>query len=309
MANTRELRRRIKSVKNTAQITKAMQMVAATKMRRAQLQAEAGDPYAQTLNATLKSLAEVVDPGLNPLLQENDAKSIGVILLSTDKGLVGALNTNVLRATSNFIREKQNLKFYTIGKKGRQYLVKTSKELVADFENPDQVTFRQAKQLARLAVKAFLDKEIKELYLIYPDFISTLRQEPRVEKLLPIAAESLHVESSFNSHPELGSGSTGIPKQVRNDKGGQNDQQEFIIEPNPYELLDFVLNHSVESRIYKALLETKASQFSAQMMAMQNATDNAKELVSDLTLSYNQIRQDSITRELLEITSAQAALE
>lgn len=297
MANTRELRRRIKSVKNTAQITKAMQMVAATKMRRAQLQAEAGDPYAQTLNSTLKSLAEVVDPSLNPLLQENDAKNIGVILLSTDKGLVGALNTNVIRTASNFIKEKQNLKFYTIGKKGRQFLVKTNKELIADFENPDQVTFRQAKQLARLAVKAFLDKEIKELYLIYPDFISTLRQEPRVEKLLPIS-DLLFVISDSSEN--------------KNDKrittNGERTNQ-YLIEPNPTELLDFVLNHSVESRIYKALLETKASQFSAQMMAMQNATDNAKELVSDLTLSYNQIRQDSITRELLEITSAQAALE
>jgi len=301
MASTRELRRRIRSVKNTAQITKAMQMVAATKMRRAQSQAEAGDPYSQTLNFTLKRLTEKVDPSLNPLLQENEAKNTGVIVLSTDKGLVGALNTNILRALSGLIKEKQNLVFYTIGKKGRQFLVKIGKELLADFENPDVVTFRQAKQLAHLVIKSFLAKELKEVYLIYPDFISTLRQEPKIDKLLPISPQDLEVSMGLTNSAEKNN------RDSRNNK--DSSSEEFRFEPNTFELLDFVLNHSIESKIYKALLETKASQFSAQMVSMQNATENANDLVQDLTLSYNQTRQAAITNELLEITTAQLALE
>src|SRR3989344_1015017 len=179
MANTRELRRRIRSIKNTSQITKAMQMVAATKMRRAQVQAESGDPYAKTLNESLKRLTSKIDPTLNPLLQSNDGKNIGVIVLSTDKGLVGALNTNLLRNLMQFLnstnhepRTTNNVVFYTIGKKGRQFVVKIGKELVADFENTDVVTFRQAKQLARIVKDGFLKGELKEVYLVYPDFIS-----------------------------------------------------------------------------------------------------------------------------------------
>lgn len=311
MANTRELRRRIRSVKNTAQITRAMQMVAATKMRRAQDQAFAGDPYSETLNFTLKTLSERIDPSLNPLLQENQGKNIGVIVLSTDKGLVGGLNTNLFRLISSFSKEKTNLVFYTIGRKGRQFVVKIGKELTADFENSDSVTFRQAKQLARLVTRSFLNQELKEVYLIYSDFVSTLRQEPRVSKLLPIDPQALEVELGLtNRHPERSEGSPDSRKTKSADSSqARNDNAEFLFEPNTYQLLDFVLNHSIEAKIYKALLETKASEHSARMMAMQNATDNAMELVDDLTLSYNQTRQDAITKELLEITTAQAALE
>lgn len=307
MSNTRELRRRIRSIKNTSQITKAMQMVAATKMRKAQIQAESGDPYAQTLNESLKRLTSRVDPSLNPLLQENTGKNVGVIVLSTDKGLVGALNTNLLRFLNTFTKEKQNLVFYTIGRKGRQFVVRTGKELVADFENSDAVTFRQAKQLARIVKDGFLKGELKEVYLIYPDFISTLRQEPKVEKLLPISADSLEVEMGLTSKPTIHNSSS--LSGLRAEGLQPTTSSEFLFEPSTTELLDFILNHSIETKIYKALLETKASEHSARMIAMKNATDNAKDLVEDLTLSYNQTRQQAITNELLEITTAQAALE
>ncbi len=300
MANTRELRRRIKSVKNTSQITKAMQMVAATKMRRAQSQAESGRPYTLTLNESLARLAAKINPELNPLFQENNGKNTGVILLTTDKSLCGALNTNVFRAVQSFAKDKQNLQFYTIGKKGRQFLVKTGRELVADFENSDLVTFRRASQLAKLIMDAFLAQELKDAYIIYPNFISTLRQEPKVVKLLPVSAENLKLALGLEDKPEE-------PHQSR--PKAEESKEEFLFEPDPASLLDFVLRHSVETKIYQALLETKASEHSARMIAMQNATDNAKELVDDLTLTYNQTRQDAITRELLEITTAQAALE
>ncbi len=290
MANTRELRRRIKSVKNTSQITKAMQMVAAAKMRRAQDQATSGRPYAQNLSSSLSTLLPKIKSEAHPLLSGNDSKDIGVIVLSTDRGLVGALNTNLFRSltTGDF---PSNTSFYTVGKKARLFIAKLGKDLVADFENPDTVIFRQAKQLARLLMDSFNSGEIGEAYLLYPHYVSTLKQEPRKIKLLPIDLQAV------------------LPKDVQPKKDEQAFEKEFIFEPNPDSLLDYLLVHHLEEQIYQALLETKASQYSAQMIAMKNATDNAKELVEDLKLTYNQTRQAGITTELLEITTAQVAME
>ncbi len=296
MANTRELRRRIKSVKNTAQITKAMQMVAATKMRRAQNQALSGRPYSDNLNSILDQLIPRIEQGTHPLLRENSAGKVGVLLISTDKGLCGALNTNIFRVATNLIKENKDADFYTLGKKGRQFIVKMGQNLIADFENSDTVTFRQATQIAKLAITAFLKSEIKEFHIIYPDFVSTLRQEARVIKLLPV--DFVELSKVLTSSLEN-----------KSDKQPNTTTNEVLFEPNVDSLLDYILTHFVETKIYQALLETKASEHSARMMAMQNATDNAKELVGDLTLNYNQTRQQGITNELLEITSAQAALE
>lgn len=298
MANTRELRRRIRSVKNTSQITKAMQMVAATKMRKAQNQAVNGRPYAGNLLESLARLLPRIDQEVHPLLgskkiatppptatqllagPRND--NVGVVVLSTDKGLVGALNTNIIRAVSGLHLPGVNVNYITVGKKVRSFVARTGKDLKADFENSDIVIFRQAKQLAKLLIEAYLKREIGEAFIVYPRFISTLRQEAVRVKILPIELESI-TEGT--------------------------DTSEFLIEPDPDQLLDELLTHFVEIRIYQALLETKASEHSARMIAMQNATDNAKELVGDLQLTYNQTRQDAITRELLEITSASLALE
>jgi len=290
MANTRELRRRIKSVKNISQITKAMEMVSATKMRRAQTQALNGRPYSETINYSLSNLVASPTLEAHPLTTTKDAKNIEVILLSTDKSLAGALNTNLFRALLSWSKEKGGLEFVTVGKKGRDFIVKTQKDLKADFENPEKVTFKQAATVAKLVIEAFLASEVKEVYIAYPYFRSTLAQEPRIVKLLPID------RSIFENN--------------QTDQNKRTDfDDEFILEPNRLELLDFVLNHYIETQIYSALLETKASEHAARMIAMQNATDNAQDIVADLNLSYNQIRQDSITKELLEITSAGAALE
>jgi F-type H+-transporting ATPase subunit gamma len=339
MANTRELRRRIRSVKNTAQITKAMEMVSATKMRRAQNQALSGRPYSSTLYETLGRLAGKINPEMHKLLQPNESTKTGVILVTTDKSLCGALNTNIFRKVLEFTKgnvilgsaatpesskksidsgqarmTKREFVFYTVGTKGRNFVVRSGHELIADFENSDLIEFRKAKQIAKLALDSFLSGELGEVYIIYPNFVSTLRQEPRVVKLLPID-QSVIASGAKQSSPELGSlhGESNNMKKIasstaspRNDGNGDS---EYLIEPSPDELLDFVLTHEVEIQIYQALLETKASEHSARMIAMQNASNNAKDLVSDLNLTYNQTRQDAITRELLEITTASLALE
>lgn len=287
MANTRELRRRIRSVKNTAQITKAMQMVAATKMRRAQNQALNGRPYNFNLSEALRRLLPLVEITSHPLLSGNEAKKIGAVLLSTDKSLCGALNTNLFRLITASGLLSENTVFYTVGKKGRNFIARTGKDLQADFENLDVVTFRQAVQLAKLLMDAFLAKEIGEAYIVYPRFGSTLRQEPIKVKLLPISYADLEEVAAKEA--------TG--------------KSEFLFEPDPKKLLGYILVHFLQIKIYQPLLETKASEHSARMMAMQNATDNAMELVDDLNLTYNKTRQDSITKELLEITTAALAMQ
>ncbi|MBU1032275.1 ATP synthase F1 subunit gamma [Patescibacteria group bacterium] len=286
MANTRELRRRIKSVKSTAQITKAMQMVAATKMKRAQSQALNGRPYSFNLGYALGKLLPLVEVASHPLLRGNQSKTSGVLLFTTDKSLCGALNTNLFRLITSSDLLSSSPNFYTVGKKGRNFIARTGGNLLADFENSDIVSFRQAVQLSKLVMDSFLKGEIGSAYVIYPHFGSTLRQEAVKVKLLPIEYSELEEAA----------------------REGANNS-EFIFEPDSAGLLDYVLVHFVRIKIYQSLLETKASEHSARMMAMQNATDKALELVDDLNLTYNQTRQDLITKELLEITTAMVAME
>jgi len=252
-----------------------MEMVAATKMKRAQNQAISGRPYSENLNEALSRLIPKINLEAHPLLLGNASDKMGVILLSTDKGLVGALNTNLIRSVSTL-----SASFYTVGKKGRVFIARTGKDLKADFENTDTISFRQAKQLAKIITEAYLAGEIGEVYLVYPQFVSTLKQEPKKVKLLPMSLENIETVST----------------------------KEFLFEPSVDVLLDYLLIHHIETQIYQALLETKASEHSARMVAMKNATDNAKDLVEDLQLNYNQTRQDGITREILEIASASAAM-
>lgn len=301
MPSTRELRRRIRSVKNTSQITKAMQMVAATKMRRAQTQALAGRPYNEALNQALSRLVSRIDTSTHPLLNINSGTGIATVLLSTDKSLCGALNTNLFRVIQNS-KEAQG-DFYTVGSKGKNFVIKTGKKLGAEFENPEKVSFHQAVVISRLLIDAFTKGKIKEAYIAFPRFVSTLRQEPTIAKLLPIDPAIIAIKPNAG-HPEAAL-STG--KQIR--PSGESAAREYLFEPSPAELLDYVLTHYLEVQVYQALVETKASEWSARMMAMQNATDNAKELVDDLNLTYNQTRQNNITQELLEITTAGLALQ
>ena len=333
MANTRELRRRIKSIKNTSQITKAMQMVAATKMRRAQNQALGGRPYEENLNFSVGTLLPKVDIITHPLLsrhpersegsptnvgisnklrdssQARNDRSAGVVLLSTNKSLCGALNTNLFRAVQQKFGQDKDIKYFSYGLKGRNFVVRTGKTLEADFENPEAVIFRQARQITNLVRNAFLEGLVKEVYLAFPDFVSTLMQESKIVKLLPIDLAHLRGENTVDTPGVSAKVSSRLHTGSERNVGDVDSAGEFLFEPNVDELLDYVLVHHIETQIYQALLETKASEHSARMMAMQNATDNALELVEDLNLTYNQTRQAAITNELLEITTAGAAME
>lgn len=290
MASTREIRSRIKSVKATAQITKAMQLVAAAKMRKAQEAALGGKQYSMVMARVLASLSGNINPSMHRLLQENSEGETAVLFLSSDRGLAGAYNTNLFKETGTLPLEAT---YITVGKKGREYIVKTKKNLNADFEHFERVTFNQAKQLARILLDDFYANKIDKAFILYTDFINTLHQKPKVVQLLPITREEFQTVAT----------SLKIKEQVT------VEAREYLFEPKADQLLDFVLKHYVEMTVYQAMLEASASEHSARMIAMKNATDNALELVGDLTLTYNQARQAGITTELLEITTAAIALE
>lgn len=295
-------------------------MVAATKMRKAQMQAVNGRPYIMTMDTSLLRLLPKVKIENHPLmgnkveittLGKDQSKlasnnKVAVLLLSTDKSLCGALNTNLFRLILNthsaepqFHGLSADSNFYTVGKKGRSFVVKTGKDLIADFENKEKVEFRDAKQIAKMLVAAFLNNEIGEVYIAYPHFGSALRQEPKIVKILPI---------DLSNRQQATGNSENVKETNAYSLQPTASSNEFLFEPDASSLLDYILYHSIDIKIYQAMLETKASEHSARMMAMQNATDNAKDLVEDLNLTYNQTRQNSITKELLEITSAQLAL-
>jgi F-type H+-transporting ATPase subunit gamma len=292
-ANTRDIRRRIKSVKNTSQITKAMQMVAAAKMRKAQLRALHGRPYAEALAKVLAALAEAGGTAeLHPLLQERpEVKRELVLVIATDKGLCGALNTNLFRELGQFDPAKTT--FVVIGRKAAQYLGRLKRDLAAEFELKEGFSFLEAKQASKFCIDKFVSGEVDRVSVAFTDFVSTLRQVPTVRTILP-------VQSFEVSEFEGGHGSTKVETAA--------NTTEYLFEPSASGVLEGLVPHVVHFAVYQMVLESRASEHSARMVAMKNATDNAKQLIKDLTLEYNKIRQASITTELLEITTAQMAL-
>jgi len=288
-ANTRDIRRRIKSVKNTSQITKAMQMVAASKMRKAQMRALSGRPYAEELAKILAALGKAGGSDeLHPLLQERkEVKRELVIVISTDKGLCGALNTNLLRELNKFDAAKTT--FVAVGRKGAQYLGRMKRDLAAEFELKETFTFLECKQASKFAIEKFLSGDVDKVTVAYTDFISTLRQEPTLKVILPV--QNFELTDLHGTKTEVAANAT-----------------EYLFEPSAGGVLEHLVPHYVHFAVYQMVLESRASEHSARMVAMKNATDNAKQLIKDLTLEYNKIRQAGITTELLEITTAQMAL-
>jgi len=284
MANTRDIRRRIKSVKNTAQITKAMQMVAASKMRKAQQAALAGHPYSEVLNRVLVSLRDLVTETAHPLLEVRPVKKGLVLLVTSDKGLCGALNTNVLREASTL--DVNTTEFVASGKKGASFLARTGRNMIADFALPDSPTFLQTKAISKFCLEKFLSGEVDQVSVLYPKFVNTLTQKPVLVPLLPISKEV----AAGHDHDDKSAGA------------------QFLFEPDSDEVLNAVLPYYFHFTVFQMILDARASEQSARMVAMKSATDNAKGLVKDLTLEYNKARQASITTELLEITTAQMAL-
>src|SRR5437868_13327614 len=286
MANTQDIRRRIKSIRNTSQITKALQMVAASKMRKAQMSALAGRSYASLMNRVLVSLQQRTDSKLHPLLQVRQVKKELVVILSTDKGLAGPLNTNLFREAIKF--EADKTMYVTSGAKARQFIVRTRRELLADFPLKDAPAFTETKEISRFCVQKFLSGEVDKVSVLFTHFINTINQKPVVRTLLPI--------SSFELPQPPTEGAT--PQDSTDPMIG------YTFEPTPEAVLDVMLPYYLHYQVYQMVLDARASEHSSRMVAMKNATDNAKQFIKDLTLEYNKMRQASITTELLEIATA-----
>jgi F-type H+-transporting ATPase subunit gamma len=289
MANTQDIRRRIKSIRNTAQITKAMQMVAASKMRKAQQHALAGRPYAGLMNKVLVSLQKRTDPRFHPLLHVRELKKELVLIISTDKGLAGALNTNLFRETANF--DPAKTAYVVAGKKARQFIARSKRELLADFELKDAPTFVETKPIAKFCTEKFLKQEVDKVSVLYTHFVNTIDQRAVVQTLLPISSFDLpkkheEVDTNDDVDPMLG----------------------YVFEPNAEAVLDMMLPYYIQYQVFQMILDARASEHSARMVAMKNATDNANQFIKDLTLEYNKMRQAGITTELLEIATAQMAV-
>jgi F-type H+-transporting ATPase subunit gamma len=270
-----------------------MQMVASSKMRKAQLAALAGRPYAALMNKMLAEVAGHMSDFSHPLMEKRAGNRRAVILVSTDKGLCGALNSNLMREAAKF--DKNTTVFICAGRKGSQFVARTKRTLAAEFTYKDSPQFSEARAISKFAQDMFLKGEVDHVDVLYTNFINTLTQKPEVHSLLPIG--------------EVAAVQAGLEGEARTsalEKGGEGLEYQF--EPNAGAVLGDLLPHYLNFQLYQILLEAKASEHSSRMVAMKNATDNAKQLIKDLTLEYNKLRQANITRELLEITTAQMAL-
>lgn len=282
MAQIREIKKRIKSVTSTQKVTHAMELVAAAKMRKAQILALAGRPYSTSLHEILASVQSATKTDFtHPLLKTNQSSKNLVVIASSDRGLAGGLNLNVFREILR--TDLKDAKYITIGKKARDFVVKTNGELVASWESEEVPYLDLARTLTKMVTEAYLAGEYGTINLIYPHFESTVKQTPRWVQVLPIPPFE-NIEEKATNH-------------------------EFLYEPKADAILGSILTHHILTQIYQVLVEAKASEHSARMVAMKNATDAAEDLVVDLTLTYNQARQEAITKELLDIVTAQKAFE
>ncbi len=286
MASTRDIRRRIKSVKNTRQITKAMELVAASKMKKAQALALAGRPYAQLMSRMLAALANRVEESLHPFLVKREVRTRGILLITTDKGLCGPLNANLFKLVLDI---KTPARFVAVGRKGAQFLARTKRDIVADFTISDRVQFNEVKPVVEMMMQMYLEGKIDTLEIIYPRYKNTLVQESLIRPLLPLASVKEFVSVLNAEH--------GGAKST--------DDRVMLFEPNARSVLEALLPFYVNRYIYQLALSAKASEHSARMVAMKTAKDNATKLLGDLPLEYNKARQAAITQEILEIAAAQ----
>mgnify|MGYP001065648158 CR=1 FL=1 len=284
MINPRILRHRIRSIQSTAKITKAMEMIATAKMRRAQEQALAGRPYAEKISRVIADLA--AEPwgngAIHPLLERREAKRIAIVQISTDRGLCGGLNANLNRMVAVFILEqKVPVTLVTVGRKGRDFMIRYGRDIRAEFTGiSDRPALLDTLPISRVVIDDYISGYVDLVYLAYSRFISTMVQRPTLEPLLPVEPATLPAIQSV----------------------------EYIYEPDPRFVLGQLLPRFVQMEVYHAILESIASEQSARMVAMRNATDSANELIGDLTVTLNKARQEMITKELLDITGGAEAL-
>ena len=294
MPSLKDIRSRIGSVRNIAQITRAMEMVAASRMKRAQDSILAARPYANELEDTLRRVAaaEGLTEEVNPLLARRPVRRVAMIVITTDRGLAGSLNANATRAVLRWVTERATgadggrieIDAITVGRKGRDAVRRAGVPIAAHFTQlGDRPSFADVTPIARLVTADFLTEKYDEIDIAYSTFVSTLAQRPQIDRLLPV------------ERPEMG-------------EEHQRTNDEYLFEPSPEAVLSRLLPHYVAIGIYRAVLENNASEQSARMIAMRNSTENANELIDDLTLVYNKTRQATITREMIEIASGAEAL-
>ncbi|WP_459928530.1 ATP synthase F1 subunit gamma [Desulfosporosinus burensis] len=281
MAGTQDIRRRIRSVRNMQQITKAMKMVSAAKLRKAQLKLNAARPYARQLQGVLERLAQAPVDVLHPLLKKRPVQKVVYVLITSDGGLCGGYNANLIRKTSGLISESQQpVKLVTVGRKGRDFFRRGKIEFLAEYTKlGDNPSYNQAKEIAQEVVRLYDQGEADEVYILYTEFVSAMTQRPSQIKILPI------------EQPE----------------GKQGKQ--YIFEPSAEDILNSLLPKYIETQIFRTILEGKASEQGARMTAMSSATDNAKTMIDKLSLAMNRARQAAITTEISEIVSGAASLE
>jgi len=288
MHSIRDLRRRIRSISSTAQITKAMQMVAASKMRKAQQAAVSGRPFAYLLYRIQREAATRMGEFTHPLLEKRSVHKKAIILVGADKGLCGALNSNLFRMAAQF--DQQSTVFITAGRKAAQFVGRTGRQLAAEFEYADTPHFSEATSIASFAGDLFLKKEVDQVQIVATQFVNTLSQVSVTLDFLPVGEITEIKIPGMESEEEL-----------------RADDNESLFEPNPETVLGYLLSHYLNFYIYQVLLDAKASEQSARMVSMKNATDSADHLIKDLSLEYNKQRQGNITKELLEIAGGQTA--
>ena len=295
MPSLKDIRSRIGSVRNIAQITRAMEMVAASRMKRAQDSILAARPYADELEDALRRVAgaEGLTEDIDPLLARRPVRRVAMIVITTDRGLAGSLNANATRAVLRWVTERASrsdgdgpveIEAITVGRKGRDAIRRAGVPIAAHFPQlGDRPSFGDVMPIARLVTEDFLAEKYDEIDIAYSTFVSTLAQKPQIDRLLPV------------ERPEMG-------------EETQRTNDEYLFEPSPEAVLSRLLPHYVAIGIYRAVLENNASEQSARMIAMRNSTENANELIDDLTLVYNKTRQATITREMIEIASGAEAL-
>jgi F-type H+-transporting ATPase subunit gamma len=296
MASTREIRRRILSVKNIAQVTRTQQMVASSKMRRAQERVQQSRPYAEQLRALVSRLARVTGEDVGgeiALLKQRPVRKIGIVVIAPDRGLCGALPSNINRKAAVTAVEEQRrfaeqgerptVDYVVVGRKARDFVIRNRLRMIAEFTNyGDRPSLMDATAIAQVAVDAFLKGEVDVVYLVYAKFVSTVTQQPIAVQLLPVRPPT--------------------------EQPGESSTVEYIYEPDAASIYEALLPRYVDVQVYQAMLEAVASEQSAKMVAMKNATDNANELIQDLTLTYNKARQASITTQILEVVAGAEAL-
>jgi len=286
MASARDIRRRIRSVKNTQQITKAMKMVAAAKLRRAQEAAIAARPYAVKLTEVLGRVANAAGDVSHPLLEVRDGKKVAYIVITADRGLCGGFNSNTIRYAVRELKNIDNPSIIAVGRKARDYFKRLDNvQIAASYVGlGEYVHFGQAQEIAKFVIEKYTEGEFDSVYLVFSEFINTLTQRPTKQKLLPVEP----------------------PKQKQEKEGVSAT---YTFEPSPEVVLSELLPKYIEVSLYRAILESKAGEQGARMTAMDSATSNAKEMIDKLTLSLNRARQAAITKELAEIVGGAAALE